>query len=56
VFSLAGCTISDVPSALIAMDALHAKGPRVIFLTSSSFGDAETLTVLISSVAGEQKS
>jgi pyridoxal kinase len=47
---LSECAISDVPSALHAMDVLHAKGPRVIFLTSSSFGDAETeLTVLISS-------
>ena len=50
---LSECTISDVPSALHAMDVLHAKGPRVIFLTSSSFGDTETeLMVLISAVEG----
>lgn len=52
---LSECTISDMPSALRAMDVLHSKGPRVIFLTSSSFGDAETeLTVLISAMAGAQ--
>ena len=50
---LSGCKITDLASAAVACDALHAKGPKVVFLTSSSLGDGDSLTVMISATGGE---
>lgn len=43
--------ITSLETAAAACDALHARGPRIILLTSSSCGEAEDhLTVMVSAV------
>ena len=42
---LSGLKVTTEPEALVACDALHARGPQLILLTSCSFGDSKALTV-----------